>query len=106
MRGKQAQLFPAPLAAPPGKTPSQARMPDIPLPGLSSAVVGAWIRFGGAYHALQFRGRGGVTAFCGRLAAYEEVVSLRPPSQQPRKVCNVCLDLVPGAPAKMCERVA
>ena len=86
MRGEQAHLFPAPLAAPPGTTPSQARMPDIPLPGLSSAVVGAWIRFGGAYHALQFRGRRGVTAFCGRVAAYEEVTSVRAPGLKPRKV--------------------
>ena len=73
-----------------------------PLRGLSSAVVGAWLRFGGAYHALQFRGCGGVTAFCGRVAAYEEVTSVRAPGLKPRKVCNVCLDLAPGGvPARV-----
>jgi hypothetical protein len=81
----------------PSKLPLAAPTERV-IDGLSSAVVGSWVHFGGAYHALQFRGRLGLTAFCGRIAGHEEVALLREPWLQPRKVCPVCLGRIPDLP--------
>lgn len=70
-----------------------------PVKGLSSAVIGAWVRFDARYHALHFRGRLGITAYCGAIAGYDDLTRVRPPGTRPslRVVCKRCLNIAPGA---------